>query len=211
MATLVVYLPLFISPGAGPGAVRWDFEDAAVAKLPPGWTAARTGKGKGSVWKVVEDRTAPKGKKVLAQTSAGPSSLFNLCVADKSQFLDGEISVAIKAVEGDLDQGGGLVWRYQDASNYYVARLNPLESNYRLYKVVDGKRKQLATLEEVKAPAGTWHTLTIKHRGDQIECFLNGKKCLAARDDAIAKPGKIGLWTKADAQSYFAALSVIAA
>ena len=36
-------------------AAKWDFEDAAEGKLPKGWTAAKTGEGEGSVWKIVED------------------------------------------------------------------------------------------------------------------------------------------------------------
>jgi len=39
--------------------IRWSFEDAAVAKMPEGWSAAKTGKGPGSVWKVIEDSSAP--------------------------------------------------------------------------------------------------------------------------------------------------------
>src|SRR5437879_13452330 len=94
---------------------RWDFEDAAVGKLPAGWIATQTGKGEGSVWKVAEDKTAPKGPKVLAQTAAGPSALFNLCIADKSSFADLDLSVAFKAVAGKKDQGGGPAWRHRDA------------------------------------------------------------------------------------------------
>jgi hypothetical protein len=182
---------------------KWDFEDAEVGKLPKGWTAAKTGEGEGSVWKVVEDKTAPKGPKVLAQTAEGPNALFNLCVADDTSFKDVEVTVAFKANKGTKDQGGGIVWRYADANNYYVARFNPLEDNYRLYKVVAGKRIQLATKEELKAPAGEWHTLTIKMIGDQIECHLNGKRQLEAKDDTFPKAGKVGLWTKADAQTTF--------
>ena len=71
-----------------------------------------------------------------------------------------EVSVAFKAVEGKIDQGGGIVWRYQDANNYYIARYNPLEDNYRLYKVIAGKRTQLATRGRAEVPAGKWHTLS---------------------------------------------------
>ena len=42
-------------------------------------------------------------------------------------------------MKGKLDQGGGLVWRYKDANNYYIARMNPLEDNFRVYKEVAGK------------------------------------------------------------------------
>src|SRR5881397_3983174 len=68
--------------------------------------------------------TAPSKKGfVLAQTTANVKTVFNLCVAEKSSFRDAEISVAFKAVKGDEDQGGGIVWRYQDANNYYIARM----------------------------------------------------------------------------------------
>jgi hypothetical protein len=140
---------------------------------------------------------------VLAQTAAGPSLLFNLCVQQDGDYKDVELRVAFKAIKGDKDQGGGFVWRYQDANNYYVARMNPLEDNYRLYHVVAGKRTQLETKEELKVPTGTWHTLLVKMVGDRIECYLDDKKQLEAKDATITKAGKVGLWTKADAQTHF--------
>src|SRR4051794_342334 len=164
-------------------AVKHDFEESKVGTVPKGWTVARTGKGEGSAWAVVEDRTAPKGPKVLAQNAESPGPVFNLCVADDTAFKDVAVSVAFKAIKGKSDQGGGVVWRYKDENNYYVARFNPLEDNFRLYKVVDGKRIQLATKEALKAPAGEWHTLSVLMKGDRIECHLDGKKHLEAKDD----------------------------
>jgi Domain of Unknown Function (DUF1080) len=208
MNTLCVAL-LLVTGIAGEKAMVWDFEDATVGKLPAEWSAAKTGEGDGSVWKVLEDATAPKGKKVLAQTAAnGPSGLFNLCVADKSRFGDLDLSVAFKAVAGKKDQGGGPVWRYKDAKNYYVVRMNPLEDNFRLYKVVDGKRIQLATADEVPVAEGKWHTIRVVHQGNRIKCYLNGKLHLDVKDDTFKDAGKVGLWTKADAQTYFDALVV---
>ena len=180
-----------------------DFEAGAVGNAPTGWSLARTGDGEGSDWKIAEDNTAPKGSKVLAQTGESPRPTFNLCVADNTGFRDVEVSVAFKAVRGKMDQGGGVVWRYQDHNNYYVVRFNPLEDNYRLYKVVDGKRSQLASKEELKAPAGNWHTLLVRMNGDEIVCLLDGTKHLEAKDGMFSKAGKVGLWTKADAQTCF--------
>jgi hypothetical protein len=180
-----------------------------LGKLPAGWKAEKTGMGEGSVWKVVADPGAPgKSGFVLAQTAEGPGSLFNLCVADQPVLKDVDLQVAFKAVAGKKDQGGGLVWRYQDANNYYIARMNPLEDNLRLYKVIAGKRIQLATVEDIKVPVGEWHTLRVKMTGDRMEVHLDGKKHLEAKDDAIARAGKIGLWSKADAQTYFDDLKV---
>ncbi len=180
---------------------RFTKDDAG--KLPAGWKAARTGKGM-SEWKVVADETAPaQTGYALAQTSADPKALFNLCVADEPSLKDVEVMVALKAIKGKKDQGGGIVWRYQDVNNYYVARMNPLEDNFRVYKVVAGKRSKEFQSAEVKVPAGEWHQLKIKHVGDRIECFLDGKKHLDVKDKAIQKAGKVGLWTKADAQTHF--------
>jgi hypothetical protein len=180
------------------------FAKGDVGRVPAGWTQARTGKGDGSMWKVVADETAPsKSGFALAQTAESPNGLFNLCTLDDSKIKDGEVSVSFKAVKGKLDQGGGVVWRYQDADNYYICRMNPLEDNFRVYKVVDGKRSKEFQNAEVKIPAGEWHTIKVSFSGEKIECFLDDKKLLDVKDDAISKPGKVGLWTKADAQSHF--------
>lgn len=175
-----------------------------LGKVPAGWKADKTGTGEGSVWKVVEDKSSPsKAGYALAQTAESPGAMFNLCVAEETSFKDVEVSVAFKANAGKRDQGGGVVWRYQDANNYYVARMNPLEDNFRVYKVVGGKRSAEFQNAEVKIPAGEWHALSVKMVGDKIECSVDGKKYLEATDDAFTKAGKAGLWTKADAQTSF--------
>src|SRR5947209_18256649 len=160
-------------------ALSIQFKEDDVGKLPTGWKAEKTGKGDGSVWKVVADETAPsKSGFALAQTAEGPGNLFNLCVVEAGTFKDVDVMVAFKAVRGKKDQGGGIVWRYQDANNYYIARMNPLEDNDRVYKVVAGKRIQLETREGLKVPVGEWHTLKVNQVGDRIECLLDGKKNL---------------------------------
>ncbi|MBI3863813.1 MAG: hypothetical protein HY290_18140 [Planctomycetia bacterium] len=203
--TLVMALLTLCLLGADkPDAMRWNFEDAKVGELPKDWSAAKTGEGEGSVWKLQADESAPAGSKVLTQTSsAGANAFFNLCVADKSKFGDVDLSVSIKALTGKIDQGGGLVWRYQDAKNYYIARLNPLEGDFRLFKVINGKRTQIGATIEADEPAGKWHAIRVVHRGSAIQCYLSGKLRIEAQDDALKEPGKVGLWSKADAVSSF--------
>ncbi len=183
--------------------IRWSFEDARVGKVPEGWSTGKTGKGSGSVWKVIDDNSAPSGTHVLAQTSsAGPNRLFNLCVCDEATLTDVDVTVSFKAVRGKIDQGGGPVWRYRDENNYYIARINPLEDNFRVYKVVKGKRTQLDS-SDAKAPAGKWHTIRVVQKGNRIQCYLNGKRHLDLQDDTFTGQGKVGLWTKADAVTSF--------
>jgi hypothetical protein len=186
--------------------VRFKKED--IGKVPTGWKAEKTGTGQGSVWKVVEDNTAPsKTGLVVAQTAESPTNVFNLCVLNDGNYKDLELTVLFKAIKGSTDQGGGLVWRYKDANNYYIARMNPLEDNFRVYKVQDGKRTQFASAE-AKVPLGEWHTMKIEHKGDHIECYLDGKKYFDVRDSTFNDAGKVGLWSKADAQSYFDDLKI---
>jgi hypothetical protein len=209
------YLIALAAVGAAVGADdpkenNYRFEKTDEGKVPVNWKSAQTGKGEGSVWKVAPDATAPsKSGFVLAQTAGGPSTLFNLCVLQEGSHADVELRVAFKALKGKDDQGGGLVWRYQDANNYYVTRYNPLESNFRVYKVIDGVRKQLGDKSDLKFKAGEWHTIAVNHVGKKIVCKLDGEKYLEVEDEAIAKPGKVGLWTKADAQTAFDTLHVI--
>jgi len=113
----------------------------------------------------------------------------------------------MNSVAGREDQGGGVVWRYRDLKNYYVARYNPLESNYRAYKVVDGRRILLDSAD-LKAPAAAWHEIRVTMFGNLIQCLFDGKKYLEAKDDTIAESGRLGLWTKADAQTRFDAFRI---
>ena len=60
----------------------------------------------------------------------------------------------------------------------------------------------------MKIPSGEWHTLRVVHRNDQIRCYLGDRLYLDVKDDNFPDAGKVGLWTKADAQTYFAGLQV---
>lgn len=192
------------------GVRAFKFSKDDVGKIPAGWKAERTGKGEGSVWKIVEDDTAPSRSGVaLAQTAESPGGVFNICLAQDTKYKDVELSVAFKAVAGKQDQGGGFVWRYQDNNNYYVCRMNPLEDNFRVYKVVNGKRSSEFQDAAAKVPIGEWHTLKVKMEGDHIECFLDGKKYLDVKDGSIKEAGKVGLWSKADARSHFDDFKII--
>ena len=99
-----------------------------------------------------------------------------------------------------------MVWRAKDAHNCYVARYNPLEDNYRVYKVEKERRIQLQSAG-IKHSEG-WHTLPVTMEGELIQCFYDGKKYLEIKDQTFPGPGRIGLWTKADAQSHFDDLKV---
>jgi hypothetical protein len=182
----------------------FQFSKGEVGKVPAGWKVEKTGKGEGSDWQVVADDTAPsKSGVALAQVAKSPGGVFNLCVAQDTNYKDVELSVSFKAVAGASDQGGGFVWRYQDHDNYYICRMNPLEDNYRVYHVLNGKRIQIGGKEGIKVPVGEWHRLKVDVKGNRMAGYLDGKKIWDVTDDTFKDPGKVGLWSKADAQTRF--------
>ena len=183
----------------------WNFDDVPVGKLPAEWNVEATNqKGPLATWRVVMDKTAPSGKHALAMIRPNHTfgGSFNICWTDAVSFLNGEIEVRFKSVKGEEDRGGGVIWRVQDGENYYIARFNPLEDNFRIYYVRDGARKTLASVR-VALPVGKWHTLKIIQHGNQFEGYLNGRKLLNGTNNLFKKPGGVGLWTKADAVTSF--------
>lgn len=181
--------------GAPPAERTWPFDGGARGGLPEGFEAAS-----GS-WELASDDTAPSGSGTVRQTAQSGSATFNVLLAD-AQARDVDLSVALRANGGEIDQGGGLVWRARDGENYYIGRWNPLEDNLRLYEVVGGRRQQLASARAA-LDAGQWHTLRVRMAGTRIECWLDGELLLESSDDTFFQAGRVGLWTKADAQTSF--------
>jgi hypothetical protein len=177
--------------GAAAPAAKWTFESDAVGKPAKGFV------GEVGRWEVAQDGD----RHVLAQLAENTNRVYNLALVEGTDYKDVDVSVRVKAKAGKIDQGGGIVWRAKDKDNYYIARYNPLEDNLRVYKVENGKRTQL---DHADAPGDLdWHTLRITMRGREIIGWLDGKKLLVAEDSTFPDAGRIGLWSKADAQSYF--------
>jgi hypothetical protein len=185
-----------MAAGAGTARKVWDFESD-----PPGAIAAGF-RGEVGRWEVVRVGDG----RVLAQKARNDDATFNVALVEGTRSKDLDLSVRLRAVAGEVDRGGGLVWRARDAKNYYIARYNPLEDNFRVYKVEGGKRTQFQSAKVAGDEA--WHTLRITMAGSKITCRLDDKTLLEADDSTFPDAGMIGLWTKADAQSYFDDLTV---
>lgn len=191
--------------------ILFNFENVPVGQIPDGWKVEATNpKGKLAVWKVIEDSTAPSGNKVLSLIDASHSfgSTYNLCWTRNIPFMNGDILVKFKANSGREDEGGGVIWRAKDRNNYYIARFNPLEDNFRIYYVKNGVRRMLASAR-IALKAHQWHSMKITVDGNKFEGYLNGKKLLSTRCKVFNEAGGVGLWTKADAATSFDDFQVI--
>jgi len=188
----------------------YNFDGDASGQLPVKFHEAKTGAGKAEKWNVVSDPTAPSKPNVVAQISVDQTDYrFPLLISDEGSFRDLDLSIRFKAVSGDIDRAGGLVFRLKDPNNYYVVRANALENNYRLYHVVNGRRSQFAG-SNFKVTSEEWHQLRVEAIGNKITCYYDGSKKIEAADETFKDAGKVGLWTKADSVTRFDDLKVTA-
>ncbi|MFC6519651.1 hypothetical protein ACFQAT_07575 [Undibacterium arcticum] len=88
-------------------------------------------------------------------------------------IADGMVEVKFKPISGKEDQAGGVVWRWKDGNNYYVARANALEGNVSLYHTTNGSRQTIEYKDAPVAPA-VWHTLRVEFKGSAIQVSLDG-------------------------------------
>jgi len=174
------------------------FDTDAVGALPAAWIEGVTGKGRAQ-WRIETDSTAPTPPRALLQRGRGE---FPWCVLRDVAIANGFVEVKFKPLSGQEDQAGGVVWRWKDGDNYYVARANALENNVSLYYTQNGRRN---TIRYVDAPVARnqWHTLRVEFAAKRIRVMLDGKRYIELDDDRIGGAGSVGLWTKADSVTAF--------
>jgi len=183
---------------SGAGAAMVNFDQDRPGTLPADWIAGVTGGGLPR-WTVEAEPGAPSAPNVLRQSGKGA---FPWCVRKGTALADGFVEVKFKPVSGSEDEAGGVVWRWKDRDNYYVARANALENNVSLYYTEGGRRR---TIQYVDAPvaAKQWHRLRVEFQGHRIRVLLDGKAYISRDDAHIAGAGSVGLWTKADSVTLF--------
>jgi hypothetical protein len=141
------------------------------------------------------------------EDAKGMGKSYNFLYTQDVKFLDGTISVAFKAISGRVDQGGGIMYRASDDDNYYVARYNPLEDNFRIYYVEDGYRSMMKSAH-VRLDNTQYHTMKLVVNKNHYKAYLDDKLYLEGDDDTFTQAGGVGVWSKADAFTKFRNLQI---
>ena len=193
ITTIFLFFPIFILYGT-----EINFDKDKPNKPPTGWFCGVTGYGSPK-WRVMSDKTAPSKPNVLAQLGRGT---FPWCVIPNVSLSNGVVEVKFKPVSGKIDQAGGLIWRFKNGNQYYVARANALENNVSLYYVKNGRRRTIIYVD-APVPHNKWSTLQVEFSGSRIKVYLNGKKYIDLKDNHLSGSGAVGVWTKADSKTLF--------
>lgn len=174
----------------------WNFDADKAGDLPPELEL------KSGEWKVVLDDTAPSKPHALAQLGKGPEKQDNIVFLKDVSARNFDLEVHFLPAGGSIDQGCGIIFRAQDEKNYYLYRYNSIRAEVRVYKVVDGQRIVVYSLDGLDEKPG-WQSIRIVTNGERLEGHLDGEARFSILDRAFQNAGRLGLWTEADAQTHF--------
>ena len=174
-----------------------------LALVEPAWPQAewRTGSsGKGTaLWSAEGRRLAYRGGADFGWALSGEA------------IRDGFVEVRFRPLQGRRDRAGGVIWRWRDTDNYYMARANALENNVVAYKIVGGRRMDLKHVGgsasdygvATRVASSTWHRLRVDFSGPESAVQFDGALLFTVRDETFLEAGQVGLWSKADSVTQF--------
>ncbi|KAI7254677.1 hypothetical protein KC345_g11234, partial [Hortaea werneckii] len=150
-----------------------DFEDNNYS----GWTTS------GGSWSVTDD-----GTKTLSQSSASGEAL---AYSGDASWRDYTYSARLKLL--NAFGNAGLLFRYADASNYYMFRLNDSGDKAELFKKTAGTLTMVSSADAAVTP-GEWANIKVTVSGSTITAFAGGIQLLQWTDTAPQPAGgKIGI------------------
>jgi hypothetical protein len=189
-----------VALGAAASDTVWTFDGDGVGRPPPGFTFRVVRDAAPARWAVQRDGT----NGFLAHAGdASARDAFSLALIDAP--MGDAASVSARTRLAGTRGAVGIVWRVQDADNYYLARLDldGKEQDLGLYRIVNGNRVRVDGEDDLELDRSAWHTLKAVQERDEIRVYLGGIRVLRARDRTFTRPGAIGLWCTGDAIAHF--------
>lgn len=206
----------FSAPGA---EIKINFNSFSVGETPTNFSSAVAGVGEPGKWEVVSDEAQSLFSPLMPQVKPTPlvarrhvlaqrnvelnEDRFPIFIYNGETFKNFKLTTQFKIISGVAEQMAGVVFRYQNASNFYVFRASALGRNLRFYKVVDGRFVDPSPAFNMSVSTNVWHTLTVQCEGNRINCSLDDKVMPSIQTPNTFASGKVGFWTMSDSLTYF--------
>ncbi|HTV40371.1 MAG TPA: family 16 glycoside hydrolase [Candidatus Sulfotelmatobacter sp.] len=223
MRRLLVFVCLSLSLPTMGAEIKFNFGDFLDSReLTNDFQSALAGGGRPGDWKIVTDEMPSAFTSfyasnspvmnhipVLAQVDTDPTDgRFPMLVYSKENFKDFTLNTQFKIISGVAEQMAGVVFHYQNESNFYVVRYSALGHNIRFYKYINGQFVDPATVD-VNITPGVWHTMTVQCTGNQIYTWLDGRMVMPLTSTTTFASGKIGFWTMSDSLTHYGDTSIV--
>jgi hypothetical protein len=174
---------------------------------PDGCMPALSGLGGPAMWQVRVERFLLDGKALVEVSREAEPNRFPLCIVDRPVAKNAEAELSFVAHDGRIARAAGIVLRFADPQDYYVAEADTLAGVVRFWRVVNGERREIAT-HTAPLALGEPHSLKIKAIDESFGVSLDGKVLFEAHDRGIVAPGRFGVWSRADSFTSFGDLFI---
>ncbi len=190
-----------VEPDAAARSHRWTFTEPATDFAELGFVAPIPG---GGAW-VLTDHAPATGGRALVNHAGDADGRPALAVAQAARSRDVRASTRCKV--GETGSACGLVFRFHDEANHYVAHIDSTTDRIALEVVLGGMPRTLAS---VPAPSdhGVWQELAVEARSSRLAVIWNGRKVIEAHDATLAVPGGVGLWAPSATVAIFDELAI---
>jgi hypothetical protein len=176
-----------------------NFDSMTLGSTPEGWKSGYYGKDGKPRWAVTPDTSAPSKPNVLKQDG---KATYNWLVKEGLSIENGKVQTQVRIDSGKEDPEAGVIWRFKDGKNYYYVRANALEKNITLYRMSQGKKEMIKTID-LPLDFGEWHSLGAQFKGATINVLFDGKTVLSVQDKKTQGTGLVGFFTMADTACTF--------
>jgi hypothetical protein len=174
---------------------------------PDGCTPEVSGFGGPSLWEVRVERLLLDGKALVEASHRPDLNRFPLCIVDRPTAKNAAVELPFVAHAGGIARVAGIIVRFADPQDFYVAEADAIAGTVRFLRVLDGERRQIA-VSAAPLVTGMAQTLKIRATDDRFGVSLDGKALFETHDSGIAAAGRFGIWSKADSATSFGDLFI---
>lgn len=179
---------------------RWTFTEKAASLGDVGLSTPVERAGR---WRVEEHPYATGGRALVNHAGlAGERPALAVTSAVRARDLRATTRCKVRS-----GAACGLVFRFHDPANYYVAHLDAASGRITLAAVVAGSERPISQLT-AGVEGDIWQELGVEARAESIVVSWNGKAVIESRDLALPAAGGVGLWAPAEDVVLFDELTV---
>ena len=180
---------------------RFDFNNLAEGQADPQFTSVAGGNEVAGTWVAMpDDVNNPRNMKQVDRTRH--AGRINLLIHEPITSVNSELTVQVRTESGsDNNRFAGLVFRYQDQQNYYIAGINTQTDEVEIIRVANGARQGVAK-KSVNLRNDRWYRLKVDLEGINIRVSLDGDTMIRTQDNSFLR-GKSGFFTRSDTVARF--------